>query len=157
MPNSVKQQALEEVATQVAAMASITGVFTDTPTVRYLDWEDVYKLGGITIRYDDDEIEGEELGTNNRDAFGYKAHVIVCIKRRTVMAEEAAAITTIFQALVRKYNNRRRMDNVSDTGTSQLASRVVRGPRAPKVGEWRDKMIFAKTVILWFLEVRDAA
>lgn len=153
---SVYQQTLEEVAQQIQDMSEFVGLWSDAVPVRRLDWLDVIKIKGVTVRYDDNYSEIESLGTNNRDCIGYPCHVVIVNKSRMVMTEEPASIATFVQALRRKFNNRRRMSDVSDTGTAQLSSRVTKGPRPPSSGEFKDYEIQSYTVWNYFLEPREA-
>ena len=156
MADSLHKQSLDLLAADIQATITLTGIFTDPVEVRRLDWEDVYKIGGVTVRYEDDYDESGPLSTNERDAIGYRLHVCVVTKKRITMTEEPAEATKIVQALRRRYNYRRRMATFTDTGSSEFTTRMSNGPRPPKSGEYGDKDLRVYTIHAWFLEPRDA-
>lgn len=149
---SVYEQALNAVATQLTALG-VTALFTDPVQVRALDWEDVVKLGGLTVRYDPDGIAEDQRGTNLRDHWGYPCHVIHCQGAHVQLLADVSAIWDYFQLVTRHFHNRRTMSAVSDTGTNELLTTTTR-LRVPK--RHQDKLIRGLTVHAWFLEPREA-
>jgi hypothetical protein len=158
MPDSVYNQALTQVVAGLNAIGmSNYSIATDSITIRKLnpadmrDWQDVGETGGVTVRWQDDLIEGE--GTNERDAWGYPCHVCIVRGSRLQIAEETEPIFALKQAIKRYFNHKRRMSSVSDTGTLQIVSRVIDGPKPPPQVV-ADYSITTITVICWFLEKR---
>jgi hypothetical protein len=152
MPDAVYEQALHEVAKQLVTIGT-AGLASDPIQVRYLDWEDVTRLGGVTVRYEDEYREIKE-GTNDRDLIGYPCHVIIVQGFRLQVLDEIPTGLKYKQVVRRYFHNKRRMTNIIEDGrVNEYGPTVVtQGPKVPK--KFRDKVIHTLTVWAWFLEPR---
>lgn len=161
MPDSIYKQCLDLVKRGVNIVnPGNYELVTDEVQIRKLnpadmeDWHDVVMVGGITVRFQDDLIEG--TGNNEKDMWGYPCHICMVKGRRSEMAEETDPVLQFRQAVKRYFNHKRRMDAVRDSGTLQVVSTVRDGPKPPPqvVGDYN---VYTLTVICWFLEPRTAA
>ncbi len=150
---STYQDALDEVARQVRVIGT-RGMLSDPVSVRYLDWEDVVKVGGVTVRYTDDYRENQE-GTNVRDIYGYPCHVLISQTFRLQIADDVLTAFDVKQNVRSYFHNKRRMSGACSEGMSELPCVVTDGPRAPQ--RFADKLFLSLTVWCWFLQPRDAA
>ena len=70
MADAVYVHALAEVQTAVQAMSK-TGLRTDAVEVLRLNWEDIFRRGGVSIRFEDMPKEIPGSGNNERDQYSY--------------------------------------------------------------------------------------
>jgi len=147
------KQSLDTIAADILANVS---ALSDLPTgstlpVRYLDWEDVVKHGGVTMRWVE-EYPVARGGTNERDLNVYPCILCVVIQERLQLTNEATGVGDFLQAVRRRYSHQRRLSAVSDSGTNEIVCTVERGPRAPR--DYRDKNIQTMAIMAWFIESR---
>lgn len=147
---AVYDQFLAQVASQLVTLGT-TGFLTHAPDVRVMDWDDVVNLGGLTVRYDNDIRENQEA-TNERDIYGYPAHLIFAVGWHLQAVGENATIQTMKQTIRRYYHNKRRMSAIVESNVSQEPTTVINGPRPPY--RLRDRILATITVMGWFLEPR---
>lgn len=158
MPDAVYKQALEQVQTQLSSIVPYStagSIATDAVQVRQLDWDDVHKLAGLTVRYDEASIREIVEGTNERDIIGYPCHVVHNQGMKIQLIEEIPNLVLLFQNIRRYFHNKRRMSAVSDTNVNEYGPTIVtRGPKVP--AKYRDRAIRTVTVWCWFLEPRTS-
>lgn len=149
---SVYEDALREVARQVQAIGT-TKLFSGPIEIRELDWEDVVKVGGATIRYDFNSIRENQEGTNERDIYGYPCHLVLSQGWRAQLAEEQVSGADMLHKVHAYFHNKRRMDALEVGGVNQQPCVVTSGPRPPS--KFQDKKIITRTIWAWFLQPRS--
>lgn len=148
---------LKEVARQVEQLLrQVRGIKSDSVKVRKFDWTDIPRTAGVTVRYEGSVRESD--GTNNRDDFGYPAHVTVVWESSETLDRATEAVESLKTLITRWFNNQRRMDEVvaKHPDSTQLACTVMPGPRLPSTASSASKEIFIITVMCWFREPRTA-
>ena len=147
--------ALREVARQVQAIGT-TRLFSDPIQVRELDWDDVVKVGGATIRYDLNAIREDQSATNERDVYGYPCILVLAQGWRAQFVDDISAGADFLHRIRAHFHNRRTMtygETSFGPGINQLPTTMTSGPHPPN--KYSDKKIVTRTIWAWFLEPRS--
>lgn len=148
---NVYQRSLEEVARQLQVIGT-DRMFSDPIAIRELDWDDVVKVGGVTLRYDLNQVRENQEGTNERDIYGYPCFLVIAHGWRLQLADEVPSVGDFLQKVRAYFHNRRRMGQVIEPGATQLPSTVTAGPQTPE--RYHDAKIITRTIWAWFIESR---
>jgi hypothetical protein len=149
---SLYEQALREAARQVQAIGTDRFV-SDELEVRELDWDDVVTVGGVTIRYDFNQIRERQEGTNERDIYGYPAFLCIAQGWNKRLEDDGPPIGDFIHKVTAYFHNRRRMGKLEIDNVNELPCVVTPGPQPPK--NYRDKKIITRTIWMWFLVPRS--
>lgn len=156
---NVYQRALQETARQLVAIDH-ERVFTigEIP-IRELDWQDVKATGGISLRYDLQQIrerQSEDMRrTNERDIYGYPCMLVIALGERTQMLDEVPEVMEYLEKARKYFHNRRRMAAVWEKGCTQVVCTMTPGPQVPD--DLKGIRVITRTIWAWFLESRETA
>ena len=150
---SVYKQALERFAKQISNLEETLAFFPGTPDVqvRKLDWDDIVKQNGVSVRYQRDSVQFG-AGNNSTDFWGYPLHVVIVQERQMQLSDEPQLLLSKIR---RTYNHTQKL-GVPLEGVCSSATVVRKGPRVPRdkltQNAFRDKDIYTMTVVAWFDE-----
>lgn len=155
MPDAVHDQALDIVASQIKTLADAIDVDLTPESaipVRWLDAEDITShLVVVGIMHPVDYSDTET--TNERDVWVYPIPVYFLLPHRPNRDNRSNKLRQLRQSVRRYYQHRRRFDDVSDTGTSQLPCYIR--DKAPDLKS-DDKIVESVLILARFLETRTA-